>query len=609
MADFDLTDVQNYLAAKTQNPQAVTSASPDLAKVQQYLAQKQAAQASAPQPDPGKLESLGRGLEQGATLNFGPRINAGVQSLLDDSDYDQNLKNEQAKMDKAKAAHPYLYGAGNVAGFIAPTLATGGENLVGEGIAGAAKAGAAYGAAGAVGDSKDLTDLPQVAQNAVTGGVLGGIGGGAVGMAGQALSPITNQLKNMGSSVASTFKGIGPLPTASDAFQQGLQGNALWGEQPHVEATRSLIDKIKGAGSTIKDALAGAGSDQRAALNAENSNVDIGDWLNDVNNAALSGKKSTSFGENRDAIDKVLGVVDEFVNGSDGNPGRGTNVTPLQANELKRTLGQLGTEGNDAMPNPVGRQFANRIISPSKHAANEVESSFALPDSFTPLKDTINDAVDNLSPANQRINKLLLAQDMLPDINTLATSERATTAGASANDRLQEFFDTLPEDVRQQIQPNLESAAKTKAVADRINAGGLNRGALSLAETGRGTLWGASNLAGSAINGIKTSANQAANDYSKGDIGSLFKTMYNQSPETFNSVGQSLVNMGGTAGDIGKALVGASQKDGYGRNAIIFALSQNPAYRQEIEKHFGNGSGIDMNGPASSTSQLERTGP
>lgn len=617
----DLSDIDNYIAQKQAllaNPsQTVASqqpappampqkTEPSLSDIDKYLAQKQAAVTTA---KPSMLESLARGAEQGATMDFGSRLNALVKSQMGGQDYDTALKQEQQAMSAAQAAHPYAYGAGSLAGFAVPTALTGGENLIGEaGLAGAAKAGAGYGAIAGLGNTKDLTNTSQAAQDATSGALAGAAGGSLIGAAGEALSPIAKQMGSMAKGAYNTLSGIGPWQGMGDALQQGLSGNALWGEAPHMQAARNLMGAIKNAGQTIKQALSSASQDQRAALSAQDASVDIGDWVKNVYRSAMNGKKSTSFQDNRDAIDQVLGVVDEFVNGSEDStiPGRGTQVTPLQANELKRQLGMLGTEGNDAMTNPIGRQFANRIISPLKHAPNEVEASFGLPDDFSPLKDTINDAVDNLSPANQRINKLLLAQDMLPDINTAANSEKATTAGAAASDKLQDFFSTLPDDVRSQIQPQMESAAKTKAVADKINASGLNKSAFSLGETGKGMLYGSANLAGTAVRGVQNAVGAAGSDMASGNIGSMFKTMYNQSPETFTSIGNQMMGLGGTAADIGKALVGAASKDQYGRNAIIFALQQNPAYRDTVEKHFGNGQGNQNNPPAGAVTQLER---
>lgn len=619
MADINLDDVNKYLGEKQAliaNPGASAAMyqppppptpnvdqGPSLADVQKYLAMKQqsAPQAQAPQQPQapmGGLESLARGAEQGATMDFAPRINAGIQAL-GGADYDKALADERVSMQRAQSSHPYLYGAGNIAGSVAPLAIPGvGEAVAGEGILGAAKAGALMGGVSGVGQSADLSDLPDVAQNAVSGAASGAAIGGAIGGAKDVLSPFTNQIGKLSSNAYNAVSNVGPFPGMADAFSQGLSNGNLWGEQPHTDAARGLITQIKSAGQTIQQALNGAAQDQRGAL-GQQASIDLTPWIKDVYTAGINGQKATAFGENRDAINQVLDLVNEFVDN------RGTNVTPLQANELKRQIGMLGTEGNDAMTNPVGRQFANRIISPLKHSPNEIESSFGLPDDFSSLKDTINDSVDGLSGANQRINKLLLAQDMIPDINTLSNSEKATTGGASASDKLQDFFGALPDDIRQQIQPGLESAAKTKAVADKINAGGLNKGALSLAETGRGALLGTSNWAGASMNAVGQAASDTASDYANGGIGSLFKSMYNQSPQAFNTVGSQLVNMGGTAGDIGKALVGASQKDNFGRNAIIFALSQNPAYRNEIEKHFGNGVGIDMKQPAGQTAQLK----
>lgn len=65
-------------------------------------------------------------------------------------------------------------------------------------------------------------------------------------------------------------------------------------------------------------------------------------------------------------------------------------------------------------------------------------------------------------------------------------------------------------------------------------------------------------------------------------LGKSFDWLYNQSPETFTAIGNELATQGGTLGEIGKAIAGSAAKDGYGRNAIIYALQQNPAYRNSM---------------------------
>jgi hypothetical protein len=615
MAGLDLSGFDDAVKAQ---PQAAPTKALDLSHFDEAM------KPASPSPDqnpPGALESLARGAEQGATVDFAPRINAGLASFMNSlkgqpANYDQELKDSQSRMTAAQASHPWLYGAGNVVGMAAPLAVPGaGEALEGigigtKGLRGAIQTGAAYGAATGVGSSKDLTDVGDVAKNALAGAGVGAAGGAVMGVAQDALSPFFRQGSNLAKGAASTVKNIGPWGTATDAYTEGAAGNGLWGEQPHTEASRNVVAAIGDAGNTLKNALSEAGQAQGAALASDQPVTNISKWANAASQAAEKGKNAQSFQADRNAIDQVMGVVNEFIHGTGEEgavPGRGTMVTPVQANQLRQQLGALGTLGNDAMNNPVGRQFANRLISELKHGPNQVESSFGLPDDFVPLKTTINNSIQNLAPANQRIHQLLLAQDMLPDASTLGNAEKATMSGASASSDLQDFYKALPDDIRAQIQPSLDSVAKTKAVADKINAGGLNRGAFNLAETGRGMLYGMSNLAGSAVNGVQKAATATGQELAQGNIGAIFKTMYNQTPETFNTIGQKMMQAGGVSADIGKALVGAAQKDNYGRNAIIFALQQNPSYRDAVEKAFGNGQGVPANPPQSTAQQREYT--
>lgn len=572
-------------------------------------------EAPAPQIQIGPGEATLRGVENGMSLGFGSRANAGLGALYDKlmgssdnmgQDYDKILKREQESNKIAQASHPWLYGAGSVAGFAVPTALSGGANLAEQGIVGGLKAGAGYGAIQGVSDSQDLSDPETVIGNAAKGAAMGGVTGGVLSGLGSVVSPITEQAGNLAKGVFGAVTQTGPFKGVINAASEGLAGRNLWGEEPQQAALQGVSDAVDNAKKVIQGHLSDAAQAQSGALNSD-SNVDISPWVQDVYRAAINGKKATSFDANRNGIDQVLNVVDEFVN---GNPesniqGRGMLVTPSQARELKQTIGALGTEGDTPLKNTVGLQFANRIVSSLNRAPNQVEKSFALPDDFQGLKDVVNDAVQGLPEADQRIHQLLSAMDEAPNLSTLANSGKVSTTGQNATNKLDSFLGQLPDDVRQQIEPELRQAAKTASVAAKINASGFNS-PTSLASSAQGALLGTANWAGAAANSVGNAAKgviqSQSQNVAQSGLGKSFDWLYNQSPETFTQIGAELANQGGTLGEIGKAIAGSAAKDGYGRNAVIYALQQNPGYRNAMEKHI-TGEGIPDGAPASATGQ------
>lgn len=120
------------------------------------------------------LESFGRAAVN--NLPLGGQIGAAGTAFANSEDYQKALADWNAKAAAGKAQNPKSYGAGAVAGTVAPLAIPG----VGEmGLAGDAALGAAYGAG-----NTDLTNIPEAAKDAAIGGVTGG----ALGAVGKAAS-------------------------------------------------------------------------------------------------------------------------------------------------------------------------------------------------------------------------------------------------------------------------------------------------------------------------------------------------------------------------------------------------------------------------------------
>ncbi|HUG49870.1 MAG TPA: hypothetical protein VLZ78_02625 [Terrimesophilobacter sp.] len=128
-------------------------------------------------PAPGALASVGRGLVQGASFGFADEIGGAIGSLLSGKSY-QEVRDEIRTGDKAaEAAHPLLYGAGQLGGGIATSLIPGVNVAKG---ATAAQTALNLGAQGAIaGAGASEANTPGgVLTDAAAGGVLGaGVGG------------------------------------------------------------------------------------------------------------------------------------------------------------------------------------------------------------------------------------------------------------------------------------------------------------------------------------------------------------------------------------------------------------------------------------------------
>lgn len=121
----------------------------------------------------GQLESGLRGLAQGASLGFADELTGAAEALLTDKSYEQARDESRQAYDKAQAANPNTYLAGDVTGSIATAFLPGLN--VAKGATTAARIGraAAGGALSGLGTSK-ADNAGELAKDATVGAALGG---------------------------------------------------------------------------------------------------------------------------------------------------------------------------------------------------------------------------------------------------------------------------------------------------------------------------------------------------------------------------------------------------------------------------------------------------
>jgi hypothetical protein len=237
--------------------------------LQPHAIQPQPAPDMGPAPELLGSSTLGavqRGVEEGATFGFRDKLGAfagaagaKVQDLMDDRKgrsfgdwYTEALAENQRETKAAEEAHPWAYGAGNVAGGVL-TAAIPGAGLSGIAAKGAssatrlktaATAGAKLGAAAGLGGSEDFFGKDGLgigaARDLVTGGVVGGVGG-AVGekVAGAVASKVNPVLRKWADDMAMKSLGMTKQNLRSNLGGTGLVG----GTEKAREIGRYLRDK------------------------------------------------------------------------------------------------------------------------------------------------------------------------------------------------------------------------------------------------------------------------------------------------------------------------------------------------------------------------------
>lgn len=262
-------DPDTYLA-KRLGGQAEEGAAPAVFDADAYLAAKNAKK-------PGKLESFLRGAKQGASLNFGDEITAGVESLFTEKTYDQAVAEARANDSAAEQENPLTYGGGGLAGGLATAFVPGlGAGKIAQAGGTAAKIGQAallggkLGGIGAVGasESSDVGDNLEAAVHGAGAGALGGAvlqgGGMLIGKAGRAIGKrLVDAVKpqtQLALAVGATSKELNPaneqlykkVANAVTRMEtEGLFADAPHGSLDEQELWRRVQGTLKTKGEAI----------------------------------------------------------------------------------------------------------------------------------------------------------------------------------------------------------------------------------------------------------------------------------------------------------------------------------------------------------------------
>ena len=141
--------------------------------------------------EPGVIESTARGAAQGATFGFADEITAALEAAATGKKYTAARDESRANYHAAEAAHPIAYGAGELAGGIAPAFIPGGAVAKAVGLGAKAVEGA-----------EALSGIGRVAHDVATGA-----GYGALSAVGSSDAGIDSNAGGFGQLVSDTIRG------------------------------------------------------------------------------------------------------------------------------------------------------------------------------------------------------------------------------------------------------------------------------------------------------------------------------------------------------------------------------------------------------------------
>jgi len=515
---------------------------------------------ASPAGEPGMPESFVRGFANGSTLGAAPKLTGAAEAGLDTLEgknknlndivaaYKKHRDESEANYDAAEKANPMTTLAGNAASFLNPynpLMKIGGvageaTTALGKGYE-ALKGGAALGgAAGVLGSRSDT--LGGVASDALQGAAVGGALGAAGSAIGQGVKGALSQGKasGIGSKLmearAAGQEGV-PLLTKGD-FESVGAGNLAKGQEIADQLAEQKQTAGQFRGNEIQQATA-----QGKTLNAKGDMSDI--ITNTLANPANASDPS---------VQSALKLVEEIHNAGDMTPevaqsykGRLEDMLDFKKNGGVQVGGAADKMINDARDSLAGK-INNEVLSPSGRMASADYGGIA--------------NLQNMSGG-----------DIANKYKSLV--EAAADKGSMTNQKnLSDFIDTvrtgLGDDYADQLEQGINKAGSRYQTAQAAAA--YDPMAHNIISKVMGSVLSAplkiANVEGIAERGISTGLNE----------------IMQQQPAAIRKVVEVLQSSASKSAQmLGKALDKAnSTNDGYKRKALLFAITQNPSYRDML---------------------------
>ena len=566
-------------------------------------------------PEVGGGEALARGAENGALFGFGPAVNGALETALGTrspglgilDQYRHNRDSSKEAFNAASAQHPWLYGTGNVAGAIIPGVLSGGSSLAEEGLAGAAKAGAKYGALAGLGSSNaDLTkgEIGQAAKDTALSGAVGAIGAPIIQ---KALTPLVDPLSQLLGHIGQTTKGAANTAMGMKTPEQFLSARAmgqnginLIGKANEDRAAGALQNALGKSTYATENApgyegpvqnlltpaqrganLLGAQQNQLLAQAPILSSDEFGPFLDQLENATTAAKKATGGGS--PGMAKIDGLVQRYfydmVPDEEGNevPQLKPQISMTQLGNFKTELSKLGPiEGqNDA----TAEALAGGLISGARNDSRLSDINF--PTDTVPLNTFMENNVPGLADINKKISALAGGLQKAPTMAETMQAQKLGTSTAKARDEIQQMIDAFNKDpevgkqIVPQLQEQLDQLGQRAELTKQANAPGLF-GGMSF----RGAVVSTGNIIGMGERAVKQAG----------------QILYNSAPDVVKGLASKLSDNAASFGDnatvqkLSSVLNEAANRDNIGRNALIFAINQNPSYRDILNKALGESS-------------------
>lgn len=533
-------------------------------------------------------ESALRGAAQGATFGFAPAIAGAAEAVptalnaVSGTGSMQDILNayrkardaSKTKFEAAEKANPKTYLAGSLAGGLAPALLTGGVSAegalakgaadllpIGAETAAGALTGAGYGALSGAGQAVSGGEgLEQGAKNIAAGAAGGALLGGAASKLGQTL---------------------GAVPEALDAF----------GNKQAIEATgasKGMIKQMLG-----KDAKAGAFA-AKAGEEAPESIVQKTGALLSEPNDLIQTPVVTPMASAQTILERS---------------GALKNAAGQKMGEISKQLDTAFNGESSAKffnPQDAAKEIETQLLDPIRVNGEVPPVSIPTARAIQNVLDTVNKFGNEPIPFEQALKlKGLLTNLVNYGTEGSESNQILNRAGGIVNKQIDAAAGNVAADSGTPELADAYSKAKdlygAASVAEKASsakvAGGMANKTLSLTDLGVGAAGIAAAHSPLGLAAVPAKmylekyghATLAAGAKGASDImSSMSSTLTSAPKEAITSMGQKLIQSGGQLEtSLGNVLVKAADRDDIGRNALMFSLMQNSAYRELLRKQMG----------------------
>jgi len=561
--------------------------------------------------EPSTLSDFGTGVAQGATLGFSDEALGALKAAYETATTDKKFKDlpslyreyqkiEEQKVKEAQERSPYAAIGGEVVGGFLPSLftfgaagglgAAKGAISAGQAVLNAAKAGALTGAIAGAGTSEGgLTSLEEaktlgsdVLKGTVAGGTLGGITSGAAGLGKHFLRPVLES--RTGRQLKTAFE----APDIGRAFEkEGLQEAGKFGSN----VSNLMKNAEKSLGNEIEIPLQKATEEGVFLKNVilEGKTEEIDDFLNKNKNIFTlsqpgSGMKSETLNPHNFKIEELLNkpllspLESDFLKRTlhnviqekkmDPNASDAVSFLQLRLNELKNRLDRNVPNYSKAVSNYsdfniLQETFETGISSKLAQRGGYDSRGRSTEDQFKKIAEKIEDLgirSEKAGTSTDEVKTQLL--NIKEDVLTLKEKNPELYEKINKNFNFENVF------------KELKTVADRRATSDSIrmvNPSAAGSGLIgTLGTTGKGMVYGATDVAGGAVNWAKNlPPSKMANKIFSADDGMLKTWADKLASEGKEKSANALLNV-------------IQNKTGISRKAVLFSLLQKPGVREEL---------------------------